>query len=777
MSVSTRRPPSGRPTPPRAVISQPESPQQRAGAGRQDPRRSRSTGNSRISILLLVGLALCIGSLNGLLSGALWWFITVAVVALVLGAAALTRFLVRPRILPTVVAAIVGLVTLTFIFASGTAILGVVPTSETFDRFRELAGEGSASINEQGIPAEATEGIRLILAALLAAIALLVDAIAIWWKAPALAGIPLLVVLTVPGIVDPTLANPLFFGLVAVVYLLLLRPRSRRVQTSVAVGLGVVAIIGALVVPFVLPPVNQNLSGGSGGSVATGINPIVTLGDDLRRGAPTTALTYQSASSQGEYLRLTTLVEFSGREWEPVSVENMPENDVAAIGGAPGLSADVLTVPAATEVVVENAVGRWLPVPYPATSITGLTGDWFWEPDGLSIRTRDANMRGQEYTVNSLDLQPTSDQLEAAGDSSALPLAEVPRGLDPMVAEMAADVVGDAATDYDKAIALQDWFRGGDFTYSEEAPVAEGFDGSGLDVLVPFLEARTGYCVHFSSAMAVMARTLGIPSRVVVGFLPGDATNTTGSSTEFTVSSQDLHAWPELYFEGTGWVRFEPTPGRGVVPVYLPTGVDNPATPNINEATPQPSVVPSAAPTSAPSVAPATTNQAVTGSGVTANTVSWWRGLIVLAVLLLLCAPLIARSALRSSRMSAIRRGRAPATVAWREIIETARDLGLTGPAAHTPRDLSAQLAASGALVGNAVDQLANLRVAIEREVYASSSAAQGQVDVAAVADVLAALRARAGVPARLRATFVPVTLLRRILAMRFRNGAGTLGT
>ena len=71
-----------------------------------------------------------------------------------------------------------------------------------------------------------------------------------------------------------------------------------------------------------------------------------------------------------------------------------------------------------------------------------------------------------------------------------------------------------------------------------------------------FLDDRVGYCEQFAASMAIMARVIGIPSRVAVGFLePDKATN---GSWEF--SAHDLHAWPELYFPGSGWVRFEPTP-------------------------------------------------------------------------------------------------------------------------------------------------------------------------------------------------------------------------
>ncbi|MGM3293757.1 transglutaminase-like domain-containing protein, partial [Escherichia coli] len=85
--------------------------------------------------------------------------------------------------------------------------------------------------------------------------------------------------------------------------------------------------------------------------------------------------------------------------------------------------------------------------------------------------------------------------------------------------------------------------------------------GNGGDELEEFLtddeDGRTGYCEQFASAMAVMARSLGIPARVAMGFLEP----TEEGRGQWVYSTDDLHAWPELYFAGQGWVRFEPTPG------------------------------------------------------------------------------------------------------------------------------------------------------------------------------------------------------------------------
>ena len=113
-------------------------------------------------------------------------------------------------------------------------------------------------------------------------------------------------------------------------------------------------------------------------------------------------------------------------------------------------------------------------------------------------------------------------------------------------------------------MALQNWFRE-NFDYSTDVNL-----GNGSDDLVRFLSegegGRTGYCEQFAAAMAVMARELGIPARVAVGFLQPE--HIEGDT--WVYSSHDLHAWPELFFSGSGWVRFEPTPSTRAsgVPEY-----------------------------------------------------------------------------------------------------------------------------------------------------------------------------------------------------------------
>src|SRR5579871_3025318 len=124
--------------------------------------------------------------------------------------------------------------------------------------------------------------------------------------------------------------------------------------------------------------------------------------------------------------------------------------------------------------------------------------------------------------------------------------------LDPRIPELAKSVTAQAQTPVDKAIALESYLQS---KYSYTLQLTSKQSG---DPLARFLfETRAGHCEYFASAMAVMLRTLGIPSREVNGFLPGEY-NELGE--DYIVRASDAHSWVEAYFPGNGWVVFDPTP-------------------------------------------------------------------------------------------------------------------------------------------------------------------------------------------------------------------------
>ncbi len=717
--------------------------------------------NWLMSGLMLLGVGVATAGLNSIIAGVAWWFVIMMVALFVLTAAATVRSFARRRAWPSVAAAVTALAVITQTFAPVQSLLAVFPTTETFQRFGELGVAGAASISTQAIPANADEGILYLLCVGVAVIAVVMDAVAFMFRMPALTGVPLLVLLLVPSFVRSELDNGFFFVLTAAAWIAILLVRSQRSGRRTAIGIAVVAVTAGLIVPFVLPPLGPNTVGGTAAGFSTGINPIITLGDDLRRDTPALALRYTSTAPGGDYLRLTALDDFSGRSWSDSETESDFNNRVSDIAAAPGLGPQVPVTQVTTDIAVSNILSRWLPAPYAPISVKGLVGTWNWDPLSLAIRSQRASARGQEYTVQSTRIAPSIDQLMAAGtivEPGFERYLAVPDDLPAVVGSTALAVTAGATTNFEKAVALQDYFRSSEFVYSENAPVENGYDGSGASVLAAFLASKSGYCVHFSSAMASMARTLGIPARIAVGFTPGQGSLKDDGTTEYTVTTFNLHAWPELYFSGIGWVRFEPTPGRGFVPEFAPLAVDDPATPNVDESVP--AVAPSRSPTLTPELAPNLNDPLAVGPGSAASAPAPWWMLVVALLAALLVTPAVVRVVRRTRNLGLVASGSAAA--AWDELRDTADDLGLNTDDGQTPRQLSDDLRQH--LSSSGVDALARLRGALEAQAFARHG---GAPDPADVRTVIRSLRRSSGVRASLLATFAPRSLAARWLPER----------
>jgi len=130
--------------------------------------------------------------------------------------------------------------------------------------------------------------------------------------------------------------------------------------------------------------------------------------------------------------------------------------------------------------------------------------------------------------------------------------------LDPRIPELAAQVANISSSDYDKATSIEHYLKT-KFSYTLQLPSTRH-----ADPLAHFLfERKQGHCEYFASAMAVMLRTLKIPSRVITGFTTNEFNDITS---QYIIRSSDAHAWVEAYFPERGWVTFDPTPSSGAYP-------------------------------------------------------------------------------------------------------------------------------------------------------------------------------------------------------------------
>ncbi|MGZ4767876.1 MAG: transglutaminaseTgpA domain-containing protein [Ilumatobacteraceae bacterium] len=259
------------------------------------------------------------------------------------------------------------------------------------------------------------------------------------------------------------------------------------------------------------------------------------------------------------YLALATLGSFDGTRWSTLTEDVRPADGV--LGTIPVVGQTITD-----QITISKLGGSLAPAARTATSAT-WQGDrnMLWA-DELGALFVDGGLQpGYTYQVTSIDNDPSPDQLRAATVSNPPNQIyyELPKSLPKEIRDLAQDVTANATTPYDKAIALQNWFRT-QFQYS--LTVQRGHSN---DAMINFLSIRKGYCEQFSGTFAAMARALDLPTRVVVGFTQGQK----GSDGLFHVAGRHAHAWDEVWFDGYGWVLFDPTPGRGAPGAEGHTGV------------------------------------------------------------------------------------------------------------------------------------------------------------------------------------------------------------
>jgi len=648
-------------------------------------------------------------------------FISAFLCALVTGTGILLQNLRTPRIVVPVVQLVVLVELLSLFFLRDTLKFGLIPVKATAIEFNDQMVHAMDSINRFSAPLPPDSHLTLFAVSVIAATGLLIHVVAVQLRQAAWAGLLLLIMYTVPAATVHGGLPALLFIPPAVGYIVLLSAEGRsrlsrwgrRIsgvshldaaepieasalgQAGRRIGLTVVAI--AALLPALLPALPEGVIGnglagaGAGNGVGASISstdPMLDMGKNLKRGDNVVALTYKGGPSGGTYLRLTALDYFDGNTWR---IAPRPANRkiTGELSPPPGYNGDLSKVPQSKiEINVSRSFrSQFAPVPYPLRSIS-LKRDWRYDASALDVVSSNGQVvGGKKYNLTSYDLQPSPNQLHNAleGGRPDQYTSTVPRKTDQDIKDLATEVTADAhGNKFEEAVLLQNWFRSsGGFTYS-----TDNARGSGMPALRDFLlNNKTGYCEQFATGMALMARILDIPSRVGIGFLPGQS----GKDGEYTVKMHDMHAWPELYFQGFGWIRFEPTPPARVA-----------ATPAWTVGAGSNSIDPTTAPSTAPITPGGTEDPLIdkpngdrnlpNDSGVAVIDQGNWftngggRAIgITAGVLLLLCIPWLIRSLTRRKRFSRPP-GRAGAEGLWAEIRDTSRDLGLDWSDISTPR-------------------------------------------------------------------------------------------
>jgi transglutaminase-like putative cysteine protease len=693
--------------------------------------------------LVALGTCSSVLALNHLIEHGRWlvvaWLTVLVVAAVVAG----VRAVARSWWMPSLVGAVVSLALLLVRYGAPPGRIQVIPDPGSFHRALATAHEGVDVINASLVPMPGVRSAELLVVTGALAVFLLADALAIGLGVPALAGIAygaLWVPAVVLGFPAGGWAIALTGVFYLLLLALSVTPTNAATDHARRVSVAVVGAVGLVVVTLVVGPAVAAFPGWASVALPNlGNGPVgpMRLSDDLdlreslgkrsqqvvltykvqaRGGAtagvgptaapsaaarsataapPTGGASQQPSPSASSApptvtahtigpLRAFTLTSFDGRSWASSSSSQNGATRNAATGQLlspdPLLSGKAPDPSLGTVADVSLQIGqlrdRHLPISTFARALD-VHGSWDYTPATDTVTGSSATTQGMHYAMTVEVPQLTAAELRDASvgnprdGGATLQLPKTAHSSD--VAALARQITRGSRTAYDQALALQQYFRSAqNFTYDTRvAPARSG------DAVWDFLQSKHGYCVQFATSMVVMARDLGIPARLGVGFLPGDLSG--NDSGIYSVTGQDSHAWPELYFEGYGWVRFEPTPAvqTGAPPTWSDpyANVGNGSTvPGDIKPTGESSVAPNTAPTGHTTTAPvATASTPWLAVGVTTA--------LVLLVATVVIALVVRRRFVRGPVLTPER--------AWSRARRKLADLGVTWSDSDTPRTAS----------------------------------------------------------------------------------------
>jgi transglutaminase-like putative cysteine protease len=471
---------------------------------------------------------------------------------------------------------------------------------------------------------------------------------------------------------------------------------------------------------------NWRTSGGLGGGFYGGIsyNPFVSIRQQLVSQSDTPVFRVRAEGDVGRsdfYWRLLSLDTFDGQSWYAGELgADIPEDDDNWEDPEHAFAGPTASV--TQRVSIEALRMEWLPALYSPVEVRSeaevLEQGFRVRRDG-ALRFDALTYPGLGYLVRSQVPQPELSVLASLGRGALSPLfqraaaegatalvpvdtrlerrrppdlarfLDLPEDLDPEIRALARRLTLNTATNFEQALVLETWFRDpAQFAYSTD--IDPGHSAGNLAAWLLDPESpnyHTGYCEQFATAMGVMARLLGIPSRVVLGFTPGQV----DGQGNIVVRDRNAHAWVELWMDTQGWVRFDPTPrGDGINPATVAAlsfdpreYLDLPASvtgPDLNLPRPD-EESPFADPGPTPgALVPFLEDEA----GVRLSRLAWG----LLGVVILSSALPVYKWRRRQRRLARLRAG--DITAAWEEIVDRLADLG-EDPRPHlTPRELAA---------------------------------------------------------------------------------------
>jgi transglutaminase-like putative cysteine protease len=741
-----------------------------------------------------------------------WLFYGAVTVAAVVGAASAVRAL-RGAAWLQVLGMIAGLVlAVTVLFPSGDEIARFVPTQATFVNFDILLRQAGAEVRRSAAPVQDLDGLLLVTTLGIGLVAMLVDLAAVGIRRPALAGLPMLAIYSVPVAVLPTSVSLWWFAAAATGYLWLLvsdsvdrvRRFGRRFSgegrdvevwepsplSAAGRRLGVAGLVLAIVVPLAIPVMSSGIikrlgtlaGDGPGGEAAGGVAATVDmnalLADNLTRREEFAMLTISTDEQNPYYLRIGTAEEINGSGFTAATPSS--GTPLSRLPGPPSLASGMSRTRYTAHVEIANLDLRLAPIYPQIAAVAGLDDTWRLDESTDQLFSRSASIDDARYDFDYYRMIYTPEGLRGARPVEGIDpkLTQVPAI--EYVSQIVNDVVGGIDNQYDAVRALYEWFspRNG-FAYS--LSTVQGNSGSDI---VDFLTNKRGFCVQYAAALTWLVRAAGYPARVAFGFTRGARS----SSGTVTLTNHNLHAWTEVYFPGYGWVPFDATPGAAVVGSTTTAWA-----PDTTQATNTPSATAGPGATAGPNATrdPRDPDQGDVDIPLPGDSavplVTWWQvaaAVAVLVVIILLLAPSARRRALRNRRRArvgnvialtpappghedlvtdpaAMTQAQRDAHEAWAELLDTMIDYGVLVDPAETPRATAGRLRATPQLAPSGHGQTTVLARAEERARYAPTPVRPDNLDEA-VRQARQAFAERATRWQRLSAALFPRSVLLR---------------
>jgi transglutaminase-like putative cysteine protease len=673
---------------------------------------------------------------------------------------------------------------LTALFAPHRALWSVLPTRSSLADLGAVLLEGTAEMREQATPALPLTGLLALTTVLVGLVAVTVDLVAVAGRQPAVAGVGLLVLYCVPvstivggiGLV-PTVAPAA--GMALLLWAdqhhrldLRDRPAGRLLGAGAGAALRIAAaaVLAGLVVGSIVPTLAEGslttgLGGGSGSSTGTSLEPAAELHGDLTLDEPRNLFSVETSSEDPGYLRSVVLDQYDTEGgWTLSNLDG--EISVADTDRLAPLRLGQARRPVSGTVTVLEHDDRFLPVftsPQIVRMLNGGSDDWRFDVPTGTVFGRSVTTAGRSYWVSALEPRPAAgilaDTSPLALDSELkLRFTALPE-LDPRVTDLVDELTAGVGVGepYEAVRRIHAYLtdRSQGFVYSLATE-----PGTSGDDLVDFLRLKRGYCEQYAGAMAVMVRAAGVPARVALGYTPG----TVQPDGTRLITTDDAHAWVEVFFDGVGWVPFDPTPigeDRASNLPWAPRTTENPQVDSGPDA-PAPSAPSQAAPApqqdrGGDGVVPTAPGQEATSSlrPVLLTVGGTLLGLVVLVL------PAGVRILQRRRRVTDGRAGSL-----WDELGATATDLGLRLHPAWTPRRTGDELARVLSGPGSRANQEAvdaARRLALAEEVASYGPAPDrdaGPELIAALRTVRRALGRTTPRAVRLRALLWPASLV-----------------